>query len=182
MFFKRSRNPDLQPTLPLGDTWGCATLPEEIDFQEVARRALEYACGVLPIKRLVTLQWKTYPVSAGRAFLHEYRICLSRTLLITEQRIRDTVLHEYAHLVVFDKYGHKALPHGPEWREVMRKFDLQPKATHDYDCARTGRPKPYLCKCQSCGYELARTRPLKRNRIYNHIGCGGRFRQVRIPK
>ncbi len=35
-----------------------------------------------------------------------------------------TTVHEFAHLVTFEKYGHKVSPHGEEWKQEYRKLLL----------------------------------------------------------
>ena len=36
-----------------------------------------------------------------------------------------TFIHEYAHLLVFEQYGTKALPHGKEWKAEYRKLMVE---------------------------------------------------------
>jgi predicted SprT family Zn-dependent metalloprotease len=121
------------------------------------------------------MTWANYSTTAGRAFFREFEIRLSRVVLQTQQQIYDTVLHEYAHLVVFEEYGLKAKPHGVEWKSVMRRLGIEPKVTHDYPVERKSLTKKLAYRCQECGYILRRVRPFKRNRVYFHIGCGGVF-------
>ncbi|MGI8922891.1 MAG: SprT-like domain-containing protein [Fimbriimonadales bacterium] len=147
-----------------------------VDMDACVHSALAEAAVICPLQREVDVRWRNYPVTAGRAYLRESAICLSANLLTTPERARETLLHEYAHLVVFERYGHKARPHGPEWRAAMRALGLAASATHSYDCVRRLRPKPYAVRCEACGVRLPRSRPLKRNRLYKHVGCGGRIR------
>ena len=41
---------------------------------------------------------------------------------------REIVCHEAAHVVVWDRHGRVALPHGPEWAELMRTAGLEPRS------------------------------------------------------
>lgn len=73
--------------------------------------------------------------------------------------IEVTVPHEVAHLIQRRVYGSvrknvdgtimtgqdgrikKVRSHGPEWAEVMKLFDLEPKRTHSYDVSSIQKPK-----------------------------------------
>jgi predicted SprT family Zn-dependent metalloprotease len=185
MFFRRKPVPVAQLALVFDGTAGerleLASPAQDnvqaaLEFERVIEEAKREAAMALPLRREVRTVWKNYPVTAGRAFIQESVICLSRKLLTTRERVRDTWLHEYAHLYVFEKHGRQVPPHGREWRAAMLELGLTPKATHDYECERRRMPRPYACACERCGLILQRTRPLKRNREYHHIGCGGRIR------
>jgi hypothetical protein len=41
--------------------------------------------------------------------------------------------HELAHLIAFEKYGRRILPHGNEWKETFRKMLLQSLEVYDED-------------------------------------------------
>jgi predicted SprT family Zn-dependent metalloprotease len=43
--------------------------------------------------------------------------------------VREIVSHEAAHVVVWDRLGRAARPHGPEWAELMRAVGFEPRAT-----------------------------------------------------
>ena len=43
--------------------------------------------------------------------------------------LREIISHEAAHVVVWDRSGHAARPHGPEWAELMRAAGFEPRAT-----------------------------------------------------
>jgi SprT protein len=85
------------------------------------------------------------------------------------------VLHEYAHLYVFENFGTRAKPHGPEWRDAMKVLGGEGRATHNYPVERKSMQPRIAYKCNVCGWVLERVRRFKRNRIYIHVGCGGRF-------
>ena len=105
--------------------------------------------------------------AAGLAFGNEHRIALNETLLLEnpEPMLRDTVAHEFAHIVVWWRYLEKkrevsdessvAPPraHGAEWREVMERiFQVKPSRCHRFDTRNTGaraqRRWEYRCGCQ----------------------------------
>jgi predicted SprT family Zn-dependent metalloprotease len=147
----------------------------ELDRDAAAAEALAEAIRRLPVIDPPRIIWKRYRTTAGRAYFHEGTICLSSVLLDTPERIRETVLHEYAHHAVFQSYGPRAQSHGREWRSAMRKLGLKPDVHHAYACQGNQVSKRVVVKCRKCGEEILRVRPLKRNRIYSHIGCGGRI-------
>jgi SprT protein len=102
--------------------------------------------------------------AAGLAFGNEHRIALNEVLLREnpEPMLRDTVAHEFAHIVVWWRYlGQKrhdpaTLPpsaHGTEWQSVMREvFAVEPIRCHRFDTSNTGariqRRWEYRCRCQ----------------------------------
>lgn len=143
--------------------------------EDWAVEALEIARERVPSALVPAIEWTNYPTAAGRAYLQERKICLSRVVLKTHAHVYDTVLHEYAHLVVYARHGRKAKPHGPEWRQVMADLGIPPKVTHDYPVERRTVARRYSFRCNACGFILWRVRPFKRNRIYSHVGCGGSF-------
>lgn len=150
---------------------------------DAAKRVLAYAMTVEALRRPPTLEWKRYPVTAGRAYPQESRICLSAPLLTTEERVRETLLHEYAHLVVYERYGAQVQPHGAEWEAIMQRLGVTPERTHRYPCLPTPKPRRTLIyRCQRCGEEIPRVRPLKRGRAYYHVKCGGSVRLNRREK
>lgn len=145
--------------------------PEELD--ELAHKLLERARAILPVRRRVRIEWRNYPITAGRAYVDEGLICLSKPLLTTPRRVKDTVLHEYAHIYVYERWGDSARAHGPEWREAMRYLGLPPEVTHEYLIKRRRRPYAYVCR--KCGAKFRRVRPLRKTSHYWHRDCGGRI-------
>lgn len=143
--------------------------------EEWAVECLEAACLKVPCVCVPRIVWSNYPTTAGRAYFRENEIRLSRKLLTTEPRVRDTVLHEYAHLVVYQQHGNKAKPHGKEWKATMRALGAEPIVTHDYPVERRSVSRKHAYRCTECGFLLLRVRPFKRNRVYLHVGCGGAF-------
>ena len=135
---------------------------------------LDEAHSMLPLRRPVQVEWRNYPATAGRALLEDSRICLSHILLTTAERVRDTVLHEYAHLFVFERWGYGAKPHGPEWRDAVQLLGLEPEVTHAYSGRKARRKRRLICRCEKCSAIIRRSRPLMRRREYTHVGCGGR--------
>lgn len=103
--------------------------------------------------------------AAGLAFGNEHRIALNEVLLRenTVAMLRDTVAHEFAHIVVWWRYleQKKTEPtisppraHGAEWQTAMRHiFAVEPSRCHNFDTGNTGarvqRRWEYRCGCQA---------------------------------
>lgn len=54
--------------------------------------------------------------------------------------LNDTIPHEIAHLVQFDKFNHRGADtqgHGIEWQEITRRFGKTPQKFHTLDTARS---------------------------------------------
>ncbi len=133
-----------------------------------------------PVKRRPTLRWKALRVTAGIAYYRTYEIALSRKLLIDEQRLRDTLIHEYAHLLAYDRFGPKAANHGPEWRTAMRELGAKPERTHCYQVDRNKTRQRVTYECQRCGKHLFRTRRLPSKHRYFHVDCGGGLKLISV--
>jgi predicted SprT family Zn-dependent metalloprotease len=143
------------------------------DLSTIALEALQDGAACLRMKEVPTVEWRNYSVTAGRAYMKDNLICLSRPLLDSPSKVRETVLHELAHIYVYRKHGTKARPHGREWRQAMQRLGLSPNVYHNYACERKSRQPKFFLECKACGASFGRIRPLKRNRIYLHVGCGG---------
>jgi SprT protein len=142
---------------------------------DVLRERLESRVG--ECQRLVTALHPDFPKvdwtlftrrrAAGLAFGNEHRIALNEVLLREnpEPMLRDTVAHEFSHIVVWWRYlqcRRAAAPgtvvaaptaHGAEWQSVMRYvFDVEPLRCHRFDTSNTGarvqRRWAYRCECQ----------------------------------
>lgn len=147
----------------------------ETDLGTVAEDAVRQGMRQLRMSGEVRIQWRRYRVSAGRAYLRQGLICLSKALLDTPAKVRETALHELAHIYVFRKHGYKARAHGAQWRKVMERLGVTPSIYHSYSCERKAVAPKFFIACGSCGEEIGRFRPLKGNRIYFHVGCGGKL-------
>lgn len=147
------------------------------DLAAIALEALSDGVACLRMKEAPTVEWRNYSVTAGRAYMKDNLICLSKRLLDSPSKVRETVLHELAHIYVFRKHGSRAKPHGREWRHTMQRLGLTPNVYHNYACERKHQQPKFFLECKACGASFGRIRPLKRNRIYLHVGCGGVLRK-----
>ena len=76
----------------------------------------------------VSHRWDFYFDTAqtrlGMCSPHQRRITLSRAYVesAAEPDVRDTILHEIAHAIAFEKYPHRRIGHGPEWKAIARSI------------------------------------------------------------
>lgn len=118
-------------------------------------------------------RWKGLRVSAGMAYWRKGEIALSSVVLTTPEMVRDTLVHEYAHLLAVDRHGAKAANHGVFWQQAMRDLGAEPVTRHTYPVVRNTARQQVWYRCKKCGYRFSRNRQLPRNRSYVHRGCGG---------
>lgn len=124
--------------------------------------------------------WKALRVAAGYAYYRERAIGLSTRLITDEERLRSTLLHEYAHLLAVARYGRKGAGHSPAWREAMRDLGLEPDVRHTYEVERNRPRQEVVYQCETCGIVFRRTRRFRRGTHYKHVACGGWIRFVRV--
>lgn len=62
---------------------------------------------------------------------HSHEITINSTLV--PQLFFFVLTHELAHLIAFEKYGRRILPHGNEWKETFRKMLLQSLEVYEED-------------------------------------------------
>ena len=116
--------------------------------------------------------------AAGQANYRENKIRFNRQLLekYTPEFVDQTVPHEFAHLVAYQKFGRRIRPHGMEWKRVMEAFGVDPARTHSFDVAPTRRLKRfhYRCHCPGSDYQLSSIRHnrVQRGGIYLCRKCG----------
>ena len=101
------------------------------------------------------------------------------------QRLRQEVLcHEAAHLVVWERYGDAAKPHGPEWRQLMLVAGFSPRTKITARCdspqavETTGvrrwpaRAVIYEHRCPVCQFRRRARRPVHRWRCAECVRAG----------
>ena len=126
--------------------------------------------------------------AAGLAFGSEHRIAINRTLLEENPTamLRDTVAHEFAHVVVWWRYLEQrkrlgdAVPvprgHGLEWKTVMAQmFGVEPQRCHRFDTSNTGarvqRRWQYRCRCRLHLVTTAKHRRIEAGASYVCADC-----------
>jgi predicted SprT family Zn-dependent metalloprotease len=151
---------------------------------EPLQSALEHSAGVLladlvsrfPIGYCPALVWKNLRVTAGSADYRNGIIALSKRLLVDEERLRVTLIHEYAHLLAVARHGRRAAGHGAPWKKAMADLGEVPRRTHDYPVDRNRPRQEVAYRCLKCGQVLLRKRRLPKRRTFVHSGCGGAIR------
>lgn len=141
----------------------------------LAEQLLGEICRQHPIGYTPHLEWRRMPVTAGLAIYGKRTIALSCILMTDAERVRVTLLHEYAHLLAFHRAGRKGAGHGPAWRQAMLDLGLDPKVHHSYEVRRNKKRQEVVYKCKKCGTEIVRRRRLNARRRYYHVECGGQI-------
>jgi SprT protein len=112
--------------------------------------------------------------TAGKAYLGRNLIQLNREMMMMNGQsfIDDTPGHEAAHLIVHQVYGlgtsrfTRVMPHGHEWKSVMRIIGQEPNRCHQFDVPVNPNrvTYKYLCNCQV--HTVSRT---IHNRVQNGV-------------
>lgn len=109
----------------------------------------------------------------GRANLTDLRVELNPRLLAEHPKeLIPTLAHELAHLVIYDRHGQAARPHGAEFRRLMRKAHLPDNTNHHLPVEHLRRKRTrylYLHRCCLCGQSFL-ARSVRRN--YYCLACG----------
>ena len=130
---------------------------------------------------LPKLTWDLKGTVGGQAYLNQNMIRINMEALAKykDHYIKQTIGHEFAHLVAYNALGHRG--HGRSWARVMRKFNLFPDRCHDYDLtpARVVK-RQYLYECDKCGKEFTLTasrhnKMMKGTQRYRHSTDGGQL-------
>lgn len=145
-----------------------------------AHRLLAELARAHPLRRNPTLEWRRYRTTAGRAFYDRWAIALSESLIVDEDRLRDTLFHEYAHLMAFERHGMAGRGHGAAWKHAMRELGLEPEVKHRYPCRRNVPRRTVTYRCKRCGVAIVRRRRLPRKGRWVHAGCGGSIQLLAI--
>jgi SprT protein len=152
------------------------------DLREIAENHLEELFRKFPLSYRPVVEWRSYRVSAGMAYYREGVIGLSKFVLTEPASVRETLGHEYAHLLAVDRVGLRGAGHGAPWRAAMRDLGLEPKVRHNYAVERNDQSRQVEYVCVKCGASIMRRRRLPNRRKYVHSRCGGDLRLKRIFK
>ncbi|MHB8635671.1 MAG: SprT family zinc-dependent metalloprotease [Fimbriimonadaceae bacterium] len=129
-----------------------------------------------PLKRPARLEWRPYRVAAGMAYYKISVIGLSSFVLTNEDAVVDTLIHEYAHLLAYERAGKRGANHGPDWQAAMTELGRPPKVRHNYSVTRNAKRQEVGYQCLRCGETFIRSRRLPRRGKYVHATCGGDLR------
>jgi predicted SprT family Zn-dependent metalloprotease len=146
----------------------------ETALQELAEEMLTTLMTACPIGYRPKILWKRQlRVSAGMAYMGRGEIGLSVHLITTPERLQSTLVHEYAHLVAFQRYGRKGLGHGKPWRDAMRELGAPPEVYHRYEVVRNRANNPVHYKCVKCGATFTRRKVIRNLSTVRHRACHG---------
>src|SRR5262249_19505947 len=101
-------------------------------------------------------------------------------VLKDEASVRDTLIHEYAHLLAVHRYGKKGAGHGPEWQHAMREMGLEPKVRHNYHVERNQRHQSVTYRCGRGSKLFVGGRRFPGGARYLHLNCGGELRLLQV--
>lgn len=129
----------------------------------------------------ITVTWNARMRStAGRAFWPAARVELNPKLVaISLDEVRQTLLHELAHLLAYHRNGRRIAPHGVEWQQACADLGIPGESvTHKLPLPRRQQQKKWRYRCPSCQQGFDRVRQMK-----NAAAClscckrhnGGRF-------
>jgi len=93
-----------------------------------------------------TVSFKLKGRRAGYAQCFVNKIALNNDMLHAngDTFINDTPGHEAAHLIARHVYGHNIMPHGCEWKKVMRVIGQEPTRCHTFEVVTRHQ---YFCNC-----------------------------------
>jgi SprT protein len=143
------------------------------DLRSAVDLKLAELAVAFPLRRQARVEWRNYRVSAGIAYYRTGTIGLSAVVLITVQAALDTLIHEYAHLMAYERHGRRGADHGAAWRTAMLELGAVPKVRHNYAVDRNRRLQEVGYLCLGCGKTIIRARRLPKRRKYVHADCGG---------
>lgn len=152
------------------------------DHVEKADLALAEAIERFPMSYHPVLEWRRYSVTAGMAHYQHGMISLSAVVLKDPAHIRETVLHEYAHLLAYDRHGRKGAGHGKHWKQAMVDLGLEPKVHHHYEVVRNQSRQVVVYRCKKCGLTFERKRRFQHRKRYFHRQCGGQIDLVEVQR
>jgi len=102
-----------------------------------------------------------------------------------QEFLSQTVPHEAAHLVVFNRFGSRVAPHGREWRAVMAAFGARPNRCHNFSVAdlqtRQLRRYDYCCACRTHHLTSIRHTRILSGQVYLCKQCGQPVRRNPQP-
>ena len=133
-------------------------------------RDLVSELGLPILAASVVVDWNPrMRTAAGRAFSRDHRIELNPRLQSLpegqhEQELRNTFLHELAHLVAIERAGKKRIqPHGTEWKTACRDLGIPGEdRCHSLDFSPRRLSRKYAYCCPQCQTVIRRVRRLKR--------------------
>lgn len=115
----------------------------------------------------VNIVWnKRMRSTAGRAFLNQAKVELNPKLLELGaealSHVRQTLLHELAHLLAHQRYGRGISAHGAEWKQACADMGIPGEsATHTLPLPSNRQQKKWCYTCPSCAEVIERVRKMR---------------------
>lgn len=152
------------------------------EIAALAERELDRLCSAFPLGYRPAIEWRPFRTTAGMAYYRRRAIGLGAAILTTPERLVDTLVHEYAHLLAFVRHGARGVGHGAGWQRAMRDLGAEPRVRHTYEVARNAPRQQVVYRCVRCGIPIERRRRLPKGRTYVHARCGGNLRFEGVRK
>lgn len=148
------------------------------ELMQRVERKLDECMEMIP--QPLTRPFVVYDLRGKHAgYANNTRIRLNADLLndprYVDNMIDDTVVHEFAHVVVRQLYP-GSQSHGETWKAVMRRLGIErPQRCHDYEVvpARTHARMLYVCGCQEHWVTKITHNRIKRGITYTCRQCKG---------
>lgn len=102
------------------------------EFQ--SKSALLFSLWCMPeVACRVDIQFsKRLRSTLGRTRVDIYRVRLNPLLAkANDGLLEEVICHELAHIAVYERFGGKAKPHGPEWASFVRQAGFEPRLSAD---------------------------------------------------
>jgi predicted SprT family Zn-dependent metalloprotease len=119
-------------------------------------------------------RWHNKKCSLGTCSYVKKTIYLAKwyTELNDQTEVKDTILHEIAHALCYEKYGNKGTGHGRLWKSICREIGAIPRACSKANLHRPQNHYKYIDAC--CGLNFKRHR-LRRGAKYYCPKCDQRL-------
>lgn len=122
------------------------------------------------LSRRWTFHWQNKKQALGTCSYNRKEIRLSKWYveLNDVDDVRDTILHELAHALAYERYGSRGIGHGVLWKKVCREIGAVPKSCSKSNLNRPQDHHKYVDSC--CGMTFKKHR-LRKNRKYSCPKC-----------
>lgn len=117
-----------------------------------------------------TFRWQNKKRSLGTCSYNRKEIRLSRWYVELNDMadVKDTILHEIAHALSYERYGSRGIGHGVLWKKVCREIGAIPRSCSKSNLNRPKNHYKYVDTC--CGLTFRRHR-LRKNTKYSCPKC-----------
>lgn len=115
----------------------------------------------------VRIVWnKRMRSTAGRAFMNLAKVELNPRLLYLGDdplsHVRQTLLHELAHLLAYHRYGIKISAHGAEWKQACADLGIPGEsATHSLPLPSRKQRRKWRYTCPACLEVIERVKRMR---------------------